>query len=171
MATGYLGIIALAERLHRRAMDIVEAELVRLGVGDLNATQAMILLQIGAEQMSVGELTLRGCYQGSNVHYSLSKLVEGGYVLQERSARDRRVVKVSATDKGRRLAADLEHLYAAVEADVIDLGMDPALMERCEAGLTRLERLTGICLAQGARRNQPAASANVIPIRTDMQVA
>ncbi len=65
MKGSYVGIVSVAERLHRRAMDLLDGELVRLGTGDLNATQAMILLQMGTDEMTVSELTLRGCYQGN----------------------------------------------------------------------------------------------------------
>jgi Winged helix DNA-binding domain len=50
--------------------------------------------------MTIG-LTLRGCYLGSNVSYNVRKLVEKGYLIQERSAHDRRSFHVRLTDKGR----------------------------------------------------------------------
>ena len=53
MKGSYVGIVAMAERLHRRAMELLDAELALNGIGALNATQAMILLQMGGEQMTV----------------------------------------------------------------------------------------------------------------------
>jgi hypothetical protein len=40
--------------------------------------------------LTVGELTLRGCYLGSNVSYNLKKMVENKYLAHERSVHDRR---------------------------------------------------------------------------------
>ena len=45
----------------------------------------MMLFNIGDAQMTVGELSLRGCYLGSNVSYNVKKMVENGYLAQERS--------------------------------------------------------------------------------------
>jgi DNA-binding MarR family transcriptional regulator len=70
----YLQIIALIERLHREFLEVVKAELDRRAIRDLNNVQAMILFNIGEEELSVGELTIRGCYLGSNVSYNLKKL-------------------------------------------------------------------------------------------------
>ncbi len=155
MTTGYVGIVALAERLHRRSLDLLEAELARHGIADLNATQAMILLQMGQEQMTVSELTQRGCYQGTNVSYNLKKLIESGYVLQARSGWDRRVVRVRASEKGQALLVQLQRFYAALELELTGPGMDD-LMARCAAGLARLERLSAGQLSR-VTQTRPAA--------------
>ena len=67
MKSAYLESIALIERLHRRFLDVVRAELERLGILDLNNVQALILFNIGADEYTVGELTQRGYYLGTNV--------------------------------------------------------------------------------------------------------
>ena len=56
----YLETIALVERLHRQCLEVVKAELERLGIRDLNSVQAMILFNIGDAELTVGELTQRG---------------------------------------------------------------------------------------------------------------
>jgi DNA-binding MarR family transcriptional regulator len=96
----YLQIIALIERLHREFLEVVKAELDRRAIRDLNNVQAMILFNIGEEELSVGELTIRGCYLGSNVSYNLKKLTENGYIEQTRSPHDRRSVTVRLSEKG-----------------------------------------------------------------------
>ena len=87
----YLDTIRLIERLHRRFLDVIKTELDRLGVEDINNVQALILSNISNEQLTVGELTARGYYLGSNVSYNVKKLVENGYLNQERSPHDRRM--------------------------------------------------------------------------------
>jgi DNA-binding MarR family transcriptional regulator len=49
----------------------------------------MMLFNIGDAEMTVGELTLRGCYLGSNVSYNVKKMVENEYLVHERSVHDR----------------------------------------------------------------------------------
>jgi DNA-binding MarR family transcriptional regulator len=107
----YLDAVRLIERLHRCFLDIVKLELDRLGRGDVNSVQALILFNIGDAEMTVGDLTLRGYYLGSNVSYNVKKLVENGYIAQERSAHDRRSVKVRLTPKGLELREHIASLY------------------------------------------------------------
>ncbi len=64
----YLESLQLIERLHRRFLDVVKVELDRVGVEDINNVQAVILYNIADSEITVGELTSRGYYQGSNVH-------------------------------------------------------------------------------------------------------
>ena len=65
--------IALIERLHRHFLEVVKLELEGLGIHDINNVQGMMLFNIGDAEMTVGELTLRGCYLGSNVSYNVKK--------------------------------------------------------------------------------------------------
>ena len=76
MTEGYLKVISLIERLHRQFLDVVKLELERSGIRDINNVQSLMLFNLGDAEMTVGELTLRGCYLGSNVSYNLRKLVE-----------------------------------------------------------------------------------------------
>ncbi len=111
MKSAYLESIALIERLHRRFLDVMRAELDRLGIQDINNIQALILFNIGSDEYTVGELTQRGYYLGTNVTYNLKKLVECGYVNQARSAHDRRSVRIRLTDKGMELRKAIDGAY------------------------------------------------------------
>ncbi len=64
MKTPYIEMISLVERLHRQCLEVVKAELDRMGIRDLNNVQALILFNIGEEELTVGELTQRGYYLG-----------------------------------------------------------------------------------------------------------
>src|SRR4029077_14463793 len=94
MADHYLEVGSLVEQLHRQYLEIVKLELDGLGIHDINNVQGMMLFNIGDAEMTVGELTLRGCYLGSNVSYNVKKMVENGYLVQERSVHDRRSIHV-----------------------------------------------------------------------------
>ncbi len=112
MTNGYLEVISLVERLHRHFLEVVKLELDGLGVHDINNVQGLMLFNIGDAEMTVGELTLRGCYLGSNVSYNVKKMVENGYLAQERSVHDRRSIHVKLTDKGRALRDQLSGMHA-----------------------------------------------------------
>jgi DNA-binding MarR family transcriptional regulator len=107
----YLVSIRLIERLHRRFLDVIKAELDRLGIEDINNVQTLILFNINEEQLTVGELTVRGYYLGSNVSYNVKKLVENDYLIQERSSHDRRMTRVRLSPKGLELTARIGELY------------------------------------------------------------
>jgi DNA-binding MarR family transcriptional regulator len=108
---GYLETIGLIERLHRQFLEVVKAELDRLGIQDINNVQSLILYNIGDEEVTVGELTNRGYYLGSNVSYNLKKMVEYGYLEQERSLHDRRSFRVRLSANGRDLRDKLTMMF------------------------------------------------------------
>src|ERR1700739_3661757 len=107
----YVKIISLVERLHRQFLELVKLELEGLGVHDINNVQGMMLFNIGDAEMTVGELALRGCYLGSNVSYNVKKMVENGYLTQQRSLHDRRSIHVHLTEKGRKLRDNLTEMH------------------------------------------------------------
>jgi len=112
MERAYLEAFSMIERLHRQFLDVLHSEFDRLGIHDINNSQALILFNIGSDELTVGELTARGYYLGTNVTYNLKKLIASGYVRQERSERDRRSVRVRLSDKGRELAERLTTMFA-----------------------------------------------------------
>jgi DNA-binding MarR family transcriptional regulator len=112
----YAETIALIERLHRRFLDVLRVELERLGIDQINNVQSLLLANIGDEEVSVGELMTRGYYLGSNVTYNLKRLVEAGFVEQQRSRHDRRVMRVRLTDRGHALCAEITAMLARHDA-------------------------------------------------------
>ena len=111
MTTAYYDVIQMVERLHRYFLDVVKVELDRKNIQDINNVQAMILHSIGHDQLTVGELTLRGYYLGSNVSYNVKKMGENGYIEQERSRHDKRSIRVSLTDKGKELHKLIDDMF------------------------------------------------------------
>lgn len=107
----YLEVISLVERVHRHFLEMVKLELDGLGIHDINNVQAMMLFNIGDAEMTVGELTLRGCYLGSNVSYNVKKMVENDYLAQQRSLHDRRSIHVRLTPKGMKLRDQLTEMH------------------------------------------------------------
>ncbi|MGI9435869.1 MAG: MarR family winged helix-turn-helix transcriptional regulator [Geminicoccaceae bacterium] len=136
--SNYAETINLIERLHRRFLDVLRGELERIDVGDINNVQGLLLANIGEEEVSVGDLVSRGYYLGSNVTYNLKRLVDAGYVEQERSARDRRVVRIRLSEKGRDLC---QHINAMLNDQSRALQESPDLhpLDELNAQLRNLE--------------------------------
>jgi len=110
--TGYLEALALVERLHRLLLDVIKDEFERVGELEINAVQALLLFNIGDNEVTAGELKSRGYYQGSNVSYNLKKLVEMGYMHHQRCEIDRRSVRVRLTQRGREIRDVVATLFA-----------------------------------------------------------
>lgn len=108
----YLEVLGLLERLHRLLLDLIKDEFERLHIHEINPVQALLVYNIGGHEVSVGELKSRGYYQGSNVSYNLKKLVEMGYMHQQRSVADRRSIRVRLTEKGMRARNCVADLFA-----------------------------------------------------------
>jgi len=136
----YNEAISLIERVHRNFLDVVKLELDGLGTRDINNVQGLMLLNIGDAEMTIGELMLRGCYLGSNVSYNVKKMVENGYLAQQRSVHDRRSIHVRLTNKGSQLrdrlhAMHQRHLKMLNETAITDDDLAAATVT-----LRRLER-------------------------------
>ncbi len=147
MKDQYILTSRLIERLHRRFLDVVKAELDRHGIEDINNVQTLILFNIGEETLTVGELTLRGYYLGSNVSYNVKKLVENGYLVQERSAHDRRMTRVRLSEKGLELIRKVDALYARSAEDLRAAGIREEDLEAANNLLKRLERFWSVQLS------------------------
>ena len=111
-AESYLEALALVERLHRLLLDVTKDEFERINVLEINPVQALLLFNIGENEVTAGELKSRGYYQGSNVSYNLKKMVEMGYMHHQRSEIDRRSVRVRLTEKGRSIRDIVAELFA-----------------------------------------------------------
>ncbi len=152
--TPYYDAIQLIERLHRHFLDVLKVELDRKGVQDINNVQSMILYNIGDDELTVGELTIRGYYLGSNVSYNVKKMVENGYLVQERSVHDKRSIRVKLSEKGIELRNAITAMFARheqkIEGTVLtneklsELNETMRLIERFWAGQTDFSGLASI---------------------------
>jgi len=139
MSKPYFEIIRLIERLHRHFLDVLRTELRRLGIDDINAVQALLLYNIGENEVVIRDLKDRGYYQGSNVSYNIKSLTEYGYITQERSTHDRRSVRLKLTDKGLALCTAVRTLQDDLSARFGDDDSTKALQGTVDTML-RLER-------------------------------
>lgn len=154
MTTPYYEAIQLTERLHRYFLDVLKAELDRHGTQDINNVQSMILYNIGGDELTVGELTLRGYYLGSNVSYNVKKMVENGYLVQERSVHDKRSIRVRLSEKGTALHKMIEQMLQRHEEKLkgtdltndrlTQLNLTLHLMERFWASQTNFSGLSSL---------------------------
>src|SRR5215469_11880261 len=137
----YLDMLSLIERLHRQLLDVIKDELDRRDEREINSVQALLLFNVGDQELTAGELRTRGHYLGSNVSYNLKKLVESGYIHHERSEADRRSVLVRLTRKGEAVRDMLKELFERHLGSLEAVGnVSIADLENVITTLKRLER-------------------------------
>ena len=159
MKKAYLETIALIERLHRQCLDVIKVDLDRQGIRDLNNVQAMILFNIGDDELSVGELTNRGYYLGSNVSYNVKKMVENGYLMQQRSQHDRRAVNVRLAPKGLEVCQKMHAMYERHAATLMQGVVNPNDLEAGNQTLRRLERFWAGAVEFPTRSSDPVVTS------------
>jgi len=147
----YIELTQLIERLHRRFLDVLRTELKRIGVRELNGVQALLLSNIGDEEILIRDLIERGYYQGSNVSYNIKKLTDFGYLEQERAEHDKRTVAIRLTDKAKTVVDRVKELEAENSKAFQDaLGGAETLTDACET-LGKLERIWDDYIRYGGR--------------------
>ncbi len=137
----YSEITRLVERLHRRYLDVIRLQLSQAGLDDINAVQAMLLMNVGDAEVSIRELVDRGYYIGSNVTYNVRHLVEAGYATQSRSERDRRSVKIRLTESGLKVCKVLNEMEAKHMLAMSHVGQNDAAIVAARDALRGLERV------------------------------
>ena len=137
----YLDSLKMVERLHRLLLDVIKDEFERVGILEVTPIQALLMFNVGDNEVTAGELKSRGYYQGSNVSYNLKKLVDAGFMHHQRSEIDRRSVRVRLTQKGRDIHGVVAALFAAHSDGLLSRQvMDQAGIEHINSSLRRMER-------------------------------
>ena len=140
MTHPYYDAFTLIERLHRHFLDVLKVELDKNRIVDINNIQALILYNMGADEMTVGELTVRGHYLGSNVSYNVKKMVENDYLVQERSPHDKRAIRLRQTEKARKLRDILAVAFERHVATLTGAGLGEGDLITLNDSLKKLER-------------------------------
>lgn len=147
----YLELTSLVERLHRHFLEVVKCELDRVGIRDINNVQALILFNIGDEDLTIGELTNRGYYLGSNVSYNVKKLVEHGYLIQQRSQHDRRSVRVHLSNKAKEVVVLLDSMFDGQSEALVEHVLPQEELSMANETLQRVDRFWTRLLDFGLR--------------------
>ncbi len=147
----YQESILLIERLHRQFLDVIKNHLETLKIDDINNVQTLILYNIGEDQLTIGELTHRGYYLGSNVSYNVKKLVESGYLVQEKSVHDKRSSKVRLSDKGLELCKKVEVFYDKTSVSFVNRRVNEAKLKETNETLIQLESFWANCIMEMKR--------------------
>lgn len=146
----YLELTRLIERLHRCFIDVHKTELNRIGVKNINGVQALLLTNVGEEEIVIRDLVKRGYYLGSNVSYNIKKLTDLGYLEHKRSAHDRRSVTLRLTDKALEVVRWMRDFQSNNADEFSRRGAGPGDIEEVCETLRTLERTWAYYINYGA---------------------
>lgn len=137
VANTYGEITRLVERLHRRYLDVIRYELSKLEIDDVNAVQALLMMNVQDAEVSIRELVDRGYYIGSNVTDNVRHLVDCGYLQQNHTENHVNSVQIYATEKGRELCRGLRDMETRHSSTI---SIDPTEFSSTRDNLLDLER-------------------------------
>lgn len=147
----YFDSIVLVERLHRLFLEVIKSELDKMNIQDINNIQCFILYNIGDNKLSVGEITNRGYYLGSNVTYNLKKMVENQYLVQEQSLHDRRSSHIFLSPKGVDLYGKFEKLFSTHSENLSHNGFSETQIRDLSILLGKLESFWSFLITHDLR--------------------
>lgn len=147
----YFDSVVRIERLHRLFLEVLKIELDSMKVRDINNVQCLILYNIGELSLSVGELTQRGYYLGSNVSYNLKKMVSNGYIAQEPSIHDKRSSNVKLSEKGLELYKKIDSIFDS-HSDMLNKDGSDKNLVSIQGSLNSLNDFWEGLVSSGSRR-------------------
>ncbi|MGH6891983.1 MAG: MarR family winged helix-turn-helix transcriptional regulator, partial [Dongiaceae bacterium] len=86
----------------------------------------------------------------SNVSYNVKKMVENGYLVQERSPHDRRAVHVKLSPKAQSVCQKMNEMYDRHVRSMTEVASQGDL-ETANGTLRRLERFWGTSMSYASR--------------------
>jgi hypothetical protein len=121
----FVRALAQLERLHRCLLELIKLELERrASEQQVTSAQALFLYNIGDGKLSATELRVRGYYTGSNLSYTIAKLV----------------VLLSLTETVHEIKSMVAAVYEGHVPALQDNAITEEDLERLVAALKRLEQ-------------------------------
>jgi DNA-binding MarR family transcriptional regulator len=137
----YPATVGLITRINHLVLEAVKREFADMGWDDITPTQALLLFNIGKDEIPATQVRKRAIYLGSNASYNIGKMEDGLYIEKVNSPTDRRVWRVKLTPKGQEVAEVVAELFErhAKSLEAVG-GMDAGFVERMGEQLTTLDK-------------------------------
>lgn len=107
----YIESMFLIEKVYKSFLNAMKRELDELGIYEVNCIQALLLYQIGKNQINISDIISKGYYSGSNVSYNIKKMVQNQYVEQIQAKHDKRSIIIKLSNKGLNLMKKLDKVF------------------------------------------------------------
>ena len=134
----YFQLIRLCENTYKTFLESLKDALFDLKINNLSPIQALIILNLGENEVNVNDLVKRGYYGGTSVSYNLNCLVENGFMLSQGDPEDRRLRKISLSEKGINVFNKLSNVIDEQNKSVIKSGIDDDVSIYVNSNLKRI---------------------------------
>lgn len=138
MGNSFHNFTANINKLDKLFLENIEHSLRDNEVYDISPMQALVIINIGHEEMRVNDVNDFDYYLGKNVTYNIQDLVKKGYVGRLKNKNDKRSKIVLLTKKGERVLEILESVNVSQQERLKKLKID---VNNLNEILTRLQRI------------------------------
>lgn len=113
----FTNVLQIIEKIDHLRHALVQEALDRAGHESITSVQAYLVSRLeDDDRIAAGDLRKRGLYLGSNPSYNLSKLIDWGYLKNNKDKDDKRVSRISITTAGK----DIRRIVHSVERPLLD---------------------------------------------------
>lgn len=117
MKNSCIEISIYGEKNYKLFLEVIKREIDKEGYIDINAVQAFMLMNMGENVVTIGEIISRGYYIGTNATYNIKKLIKSGYLDSSPSNYDKRAIYLKLTSKGFDLVQKLDKILTQYMKD------------------------------------------------------
>ncbi|MGL5436340.1 MAG: MarR family winged helix-turn-helix transcriptional regulator [Lachnospiraceae bacterium] len=128
------------EKLFRNVMDIEQRSITTQEYKDITNNDMHVMQAIGiGEPKNMSTIAKTLSVTVGTLTIAMNSLVKKGYVIRERGERDRRVVYISLSEKGRDAYSQYEDFHRRMIADVLE-ELEPEETKALMKALVKLEQ-------------------------------
>lgn len=106
----YTSLVQVLEEIPRLALKSIEHELRKHKINDISASNCLILYKVGDSNTVTLKHVKDFYYVGINPTYSIQKMVDNGYLLQNVNSNDKRISNLCLTIKGKELYTKIKNI-------------------------------------------------------------
>lgn len=121
----YIESIMIFNKLYRLFLQTIKTYLLHAHKTDINPTQALIVYHIGPRTIKASEVISHEFYHGSNPSYNIRHMISSRYISTSSSIRDRRVLFLTLSEKGKNLYDELSLFFQAHYEQLEQQGVGP----------------------------------------------
>jgi len=122
-------------------MSCIEDELLFNGIYDINATQALMLKNIGQDKSNVHKTSTQGYYLGKNLSYNGDSLLKKGYIIKQQGYNDKRCVYLMLTEKGMEIFDIVNNALTVQQESLTKKGIKDNSIESINKIVDKLQRI------------------------------
>lgn len=137
----FIDLTVKLSKLNKSFLSCVEDELFFNGIYEINATQALMLKNIGEEKSNVSKTTTQGYYLGKNLSYNAAILLKKGYLVKQVGDSDRRFIYLVLTEKGTEILYMVNNALMTQQESLTKVGVKDNSIANINSIIDKLQRI------------------------------